>query len=123
MHILESILKNEMHKILWDFETQTDYLISAEKPDLALINKKKGTCHQVDFAIPVNHWVKKKRMWKDRQYLDLANKLKKLWDIRVTVILIIIGVLGTVPKDMEERKTGGIGNQRKNQDHLDHSIF
>ena len=27
MHKLESLLKNEMHKILWDFEMQTDHPI------------------------------------------------------------------------------------------------
>ena len=26
---LESVLENETHKILWNFEIQTDYLISA----------------------------------------------------------------------------------------------
>ena len=36
---LESILKNEMHKILWDFEIQTDHLILGRKPGLVLINK------------------------------------------------------------------------------------
>ena len=41
MHKLESILENEMHKILWDFEIQTDPLIPAWKPDLVIINKKK----------------------------------------------------------------------------------
>ena len=35
--------------IFWGFELQTDYLIFARKPDLVLINKKKRTCHQVDF--------------------------------------------------------------------------
>ena len=28
-HKLESILKNKTHKILWNFEIQTDYRISA----------------------------------------------------------------------------------------------
>ena len=30
-----------MHKLLWDFEIQTDHLISARRPDLIIINKKK----------------------------------------------------------------------------------
>ena len=33
MHNPESILKNEMHKLLWDFGIQTDHLISARWPD------------------------------------------------------------------------------------------
>ena len=37
----ESVLQNETHKILWEFETQTDHLISARRPDLVLVNKKR----------------------------------------------------------------------------------
>ena len=33
--------KNETHKILWDFEIQTDYLISAGWLDQMTVNKKK----------------------------------------------------------------------------------
>ena len=38
MHKPESVLENETHKILWDFEIQTDHLIPARRPDLVLIN-------------------------------------------------------------------------------------
>ena len=41
MHKPESILENEMHKILWDFEIQIDHLILARRPDLVIINNKK----------------------------------------------------------------------------------
>ena len=32
MYKPEFILKNETHKILWDFEIQTDCLITAKRP-------------------------------------------------------------------------------------------
>ena len=38
---LEFVLDNETHKILCDFEIQTDHLITVRRPDLVLINKKK----------------------------------------------------------------------------------
>ena len=41
MYIPESVLENEMPKILWDFEMQKDSQILDGKPDLVLINKKK----------------------------------------------------------------------------------
>ena len=41
MHKVESILENEMHKILWDFEIETDPLILARRLDLVTNNKKK----------------------------------------------------------------------------------
>ena len=40
MHNLESIQKNETHKVLWDFEIQTDHLILARWPGQVIVNKK-----------------------------------------------------------------------------------
>ena len=37
----ESLLENVLHKILWDFEIQTDLLISARRLDLVIVKKKK----------------------------------------------------------------------------------
>ena len=37
------------------------------------------------------------------KYLDLAWELKMLWNMKVTVIPIIVGALGTVPKNLEKR--------------------
>ena len=36
-----SVLENYTHKLLWDFDIQTDYLISARRLNLTIINKKK----------------------------------------------------------------------------------
>ena len=33
-------------------------------------------------------------------YLDIARKLKKLWEMKVTVIPIVIGAFGTIPKGL-----------------------
>ena len=42
MYNTEPVPENERHKILWDFEIQTDHLISARRPDLIIIiNQKK----------------------------------------------------------------------------------
>ena len=40
MHSPASVLENDTHKLLWDFDIQTDHLISARRPDLIIINKK-----------------------------------------------------------------------------------
>ena len=44
IHHPGSVLKNEMHKILWDFKIQTDQLISAKKtrPDYNEQKEKKN---------------------------------------------------------------------------------
>ena len=43
MHNSAFVPENETHKLLWDFEIQTDHLISARRPDLMIINKKERT--------------------------------------------------------------------------------
>ena len=41
MHNPGYALENGTYKILRDFEIQTDHLISARRPDLMIVNKKK----------------------------------------------------------------------------------
>ena len=40
------------------------------------------------------------------KYLDLARKLKKLWNMRVTETPIVAGAFGTVPKGLEKGLVG-----------------
>ena len=41
MHNPAPVLENDTHKLLWVFDTQTDHLISARRPDLIIINNNK----------------------------------------------------------------------------------
>ena len=41
MHNPTSVLKNDTHKDLWDFDIQTEHLISARRPDLIITNNQK----------------------------------------------------------------------------------
>ena len=52
----------------------------------------------MDFAVLADHRIKLKESEKKEQYLDLARELKKLWNIKVMVIPIVIGTFGTVTK-------------------------
>ena len=50
----------------------------------------------MESSVPANHRVKKKESEKEDKYLDIARELEKLRSIKVTVIPIVIGALGTV---------------------------
>ena len=63
----------------------------------------KRNCQVVDFSIPVDNRVKIKESKILDKYLDLARELKRLWSMMVTVIPIVVGVLGMVPKSLENR--------------------
>ena len=51
----------------------------------------------MNFAISADHRVKVKEKEKKGKFLDITKELKKLWNM-VTVIRIIIGAFGTIPK-------------------------
>ena len=108
MHNPAPVLKNATHKLLWDFNIQTDHLIPARRLHLIIINKKKRTCKIVVFAVPADNRIKLKECEKKDKYLDLARELKKLWNMQVT---IIIGAFGTVTKGLlkglEDLEVGG----------------
>ena len=97
-HNPESILENETHKIFWDFEIQTNHLISARRPNLEIVKKKKKRI--VDFTELADHRLKLKKSKKRDKYQDFARELKKLWNIKVIEIPIKIGALGTVAKSL-----------------------
>ena len=65
----------------------------------------------MDFAVPADYWVKLKESEKKDKYLDLARELKKVWNMKVTFISIIIGALVTVTegllKGLEDLKIRG----------------
>ena len=64
---------------------------------------KKRTCWIIDFAVSVHYILKLKESRKRNMYLDLARELKNLWNMKVTVICIVIGALGTVPKGVVKK--------------------
>ena len=95
----ESVLENKMHKVLWDFEIESDHLISARRPYLVIVNKKKKrTCQIVNFDTPPDHRVKLKESEKRDKYQDLARRQRNLWNMKVTMTLIVIGALRTIHK-------------------------
>ena len=51
----------------------------------------------VDFAVPADHGVKIKESEKGDKYLDIARELKKLWNMKVTLIPMVVYALGTIP--------------------------
>ena len=90
------VLENDTHKLQWDFDIQTDHLISARRPDLIIITPHQmRICKIVDFAVPADHRIKLKECEKKDKYLDFARELKKLWNMTVTIIPIVIGAFGT----------------------------
>ena len=57
----------------------------------------KRICKIVDLAVPADHRIKLKDCEKKDKYHELARELKKkLWNMKVTIKLIVIGAFGTL---------------------------
>ena len=100
MHNPATVLENDTHNLLWDFGVHTDHLILARRPDLIIINKNKKTYKMVDFVDPADHRIKLKECETKDKYLHLARELKKLWNMQVTIIPIVIGAFGKLTKGL-----------------------
>ena len=65
----------------------------------------------VVFAVPADHRINLKESEKKDKYPDLARELKKLWNMKVTIVPIGIGALGTITKGLlkglEDLEIGG----------------
>ena len=76
----------------------------------------------VDFAILANHRLKLKENEKKDKYLDLARELKKLWNMKVTFILINDWCSWYTHQSII-KGTGGPKNKRTSGDHQNNYII
>ena len=60
-------------------------------------------CKIVDIAVPADHRIKLKECENKDKDLDLARELKKLWNMKMTIIPIGICDFGTVTKGLLKR--------------------
>ena len=125
MHNPTSVLNNDIHKLLWDFDVQTDHLISTRRPDLIIINrkekKKKRNCRIVDFAVPTDHRAKLKESEKKDKYLALARELKKTVE-HESDVYINYNWCSWYSYQKITKRTGGFGNKRTSGDYSNYCI-
>ena len=90
-------MENEKATILWDSPIITD-----NKPDIVIQEKKSDRCQIIDVAIPIEYNIQKKAKEKMSKYVDLQIECQRLWNKRVEVIPVIIGATGIVDKNIKK---------------------
>ena len=70
-------------------------------------------------AVPADHKIKLKESEKKDKHLDLARELKKLWNMKVTIITIIIDAFCTVTKVLLK----GLEDLEVGEDHPNYNII
>ena len=96
-------MENDSLEILWDFTIQTDHVIEARRPDMVITDKTKNECKIIDFACPFDSRIEEREKGKMKGYNDLKRELKKIWDMPVKVIPVVVGPIGTAPKKLKQR--------------------
>ena len=72
------MIENKWVKILWDFQIQTDKLVVANEPDIAVVDEHQKTAVVVDVAIPSGGNIRKKEHEKLEKYQGLKEELGKM---------------------------------------------
>ena len=82
-------------KVLWNQAVHTDREVTANRPDIIIKNKKEETCTLMDVAIPADRNVVQKESEKKLKY-------KSLWNLKCTIVPVIIGATGIVTRSLKK---------------------
>ena len=83
---------------MWDFSIQTDHVTEARRPDLIVVDTKRGTYKIIDFGVPGDSRIEEQEKEKIEKHQDLRRELQKIWNVRVKIIPLVSGSLGAIPK-------------------------
>ena len=100
-HKVESVIENDIVKILWDICIQADRQIEHRRPDIVVMEKNTNKCLIIDVACPVDNNMILKRNEKLDNYSELRLEIARMWDRETLIVPIIIGALGSIPNDLE----------------------
>ena len=113
--------ENETHKPFWNFEIQTDHLISPRRLSLIIINnEKKRTCKILNFA--VDYRIKLKESEKKYKYLNLVREVRKKLEHENDGDSSCNLISWYSHKRIDAR-TGGLGKKRTSGDHPNYCII
>ena len=85
------------------FENEKKFSRIFRWPDLMLVNRKKRASQLGDFVVLADYKLKIKENEKLDKYQNLARALKKLWNMKLTVIPIKAEALRIIQQNLEKR--------------------
>jgi hypothetical protein len=88
---------------------QTDRTIPNNKPDIIIRDNEKRTCILVDVAIPGDRSVIKKEAEKVLKCKDLTIEIRGMWNVKTSVIPVIIGATGTISRSFRKYVSNVLG--------------
>ena len=100
-HEPKTVNENDSVAIVWDMPILIDRTIAANRPDIVLKNKENKTCLVIDITIPLDTNTSVKTTEKLIKYKDFEIEVERMWGLKTTRVLVVMGALGTIKKEME----------------------
>jgi len=84
--------------VLWNQAVHTDREDTANRPDIIIKNNKEKICALIDVAIPADRNVVQKEAEKKLKYRSLCIEIQRMWNLKCTIVPVIIGATGVVTR-------------------------
>jgi hypothetical protein len=76
--------------------------VTANRPDIIIKNTKEKTCTLIDVAIPADRNVVQKEAENKLKYNSLYIEIRRMWNLKCTIIPVIIGATGIVTRSLRK---------------------
>jgi hypothetical protein len=96
---------------------QTHRTIPNNKPDIIIRDNDKGTCTLIDVAISGDRNVIKKETEKNLKYKRLTIEIKRMWNVKAKVMMLIIGTNRSMSKSLRKYMSKIPGKKEINELH------
>jgi len=88
--------------VLWNQAVHTDREVTANRPDIIIKNNKEKTCTLIDVAILTDRNVVHKEAEKKLKYKSLCIEIQRKWNLKRTIVPVIIGATGIVTRSLKK---------------------
>jgi hypothetical protein len=88
--------------VLCNQAVHTDREVTANRPDIIIKNKKQKTRTLIDVAIPADRNVVQKVAGKKLKYKSFCIEIQRMWNLKCTIIPVIIGATGIVTRSLRK---------------------
>jgi hypothetical protein len=88
--------------VLWNQAVHTDREVTANRPDIIIKTKKQQTPTLPGNATPAHRKAVQKEAEKKLKYKSLCVEIKRMWNLKCTIITVIIGATGIVTRSLKK---------------------
>ena len=101
-HIPKPVCEKGDVAVLWNQAVHTDREVTENRLDIIIKIKKEKTCCVIDVAIPADRNVVQKEAEKKLKYKSLCIETQRMWNLKYTIIPVIIRATGIVTRSLKK---------------------